>query len=167
MANKVGAPAKVVSGAAALAAMATIVLPFTVHWEGYSAVPYKDPVGIPTVCYGETRVEMRTYTKAECLTMLKAAIANDYGAQVQRCVPGIDRNLYAFAALTDAAYNAGTAAACRSPMAREFAQARWEAGCKRFKGWYDTARGVKLKGLRNRRVEDAIWSETALCMKGV
>ena len=156
-----------VGGGAALTAMAAILLPYTSHWEGTRLIPYRDLGGVMTVCTGETRVQMRRYTPAECKAMLQRALKDEYGPKVLACVPGIDRNIFAFAALTDAAYNAGPAAACRSPMARAFRVGNWRAGCAAFKGWYDTVKGLSVKGLRNRRVEDKTWSETALCRKGL
>lgn len=154
------------TGAAFVAAMAAIAMPYTSHWEGFRPNPYRDIGGKWTVCYGETRVEMKAYTKAECQAMLTKALASDYGAAVLKCVPTLPENIYAGAALTDAAYNAGAAAACRSPMARLFRERRWREGCEAFKGWYVTVSKKFVRGLANRRTDDVEWSERSLCMKG-
>ena len=35
-----------------------LAIPFIGGWEGKSNDPYNDIVGVKTVCYGETRVEL-------------------------------------------------------------------------------------------------------------
>jgi lysozyme len=60
---------------------------FVAGWEGVQLVAYKDPIGIVTVCAGETRgVKMGDrYTMAECQAMLAAAL-QDYADGARRCV---------------------------------------------------------------------------------
>lgn len=152
--------------AAAIVAAVAIAAPVAMHFEGLRTKPYRDPVGIPTVCYGETQRAMRTYTPDECAVMLQARQARDYAPQVLQCVPGLaDRSrINAFAASTDFAYNAGVRTFCRSSMAKAFNAGRWADGCRAF-GLYDKARLngrlVVLRGLARRRT-----AETALCLKG-
>lgn len=151
---------------AAIAAAVAIAAPVAMHFEGLRTKPYRDPVGIPTVCYGETERTMREYTPAECGVMLQARQARDYAPPVLQCVPGLAerRRSNAFAASIDFSYNAGVAAFCRSSMARAFNAGRWADGCRAF-GLYDKAR-VKgrltvMRGLARRRA-----AETTLCLKG-
>ena len=152
--------------AAAIAAAVAIAAPVAMHFEGLRTKPYRDPVGIPTVCYGETQRAMRQYTPSECAVMLQARQARDYGPQVLQCVPGLadPRRVNAFAASIDFAYNAGVRAFCRSSMARGFNAGRWSEGCRAF-GLYDKARVngrlVVLRGLARRRS-----AEISLCLKG-
>lgn len=153
--------------AAAIAAMVAMTVPITSYWEGTKLKPYLDPTKTWTVCTGETRVPMRTYTRAECDAMLKRALATGYGPAVLKCVPQLEENIPAFSASTDAAYNAGAAAFCRSPMAAHFRARNWRAGCDAFAGWYVTSKGVPLRGLKNRRSLDQVMSERAICLKGV
>ena len=150
---------------AAIAAACLVCAPLTASFEGLRTKPYADPGdGRATVCYGETEREMRSYTPDECATMLRARQASDYGPAVLKCVPGLaeSRRVNAFAASIDAAYNAGTAAFCRSPMARYFKAGRWIEGCNAFVGWYVTSNGKKLPGLARRRA-----AEHLLCLKSV
>ena len=56
-------------------------------WEGKSNDPYVDMVGVTTVCYGETRVDMRRYSDRECTAMLSDAVG-EFGAQVLARNPG-------------------------------------------------------------------------------
>jgi lysozyme len=151
--------------AAAIAAAVAIAAPIAMHFEGLRTKPYRDPVGIPTVCYGETQRAMREYTPAECAVMLQARQARDYAPQVLQCVPELadDRRVNVFAASVDFAYNAGVRTFCRSSMARAFNAGRWADGCRAF-GLYDKARVnrrlVVLRGLARRRA-----AETSLCLK--
>ncbi len=72
-------------GGAVLAAAMALIQP----WEGLRTDPYNDIVGIPTVCYGETRVQMRRYTKAECSDMLKRTLESREAKAVLKAVPAI------------------------------------------------------------------------------
>jgi len=145
-----------------------IATPLSAGFEGLKTKPYFDPAHIRSVCYGETEREMRTYTRDECMALLKDRQASDYAPKVLQCVPGFadERRRYAFAASIDASYNAGVAAFCKSRMARAFNQGQWKAGCDGFLGWYATARingkPTPLKGLQRRRE-----AERALCLKSI
>lgn len=147
--------------AAAIAAAVLIVTPFTAAHEGLRQAPYADIGGKMTVCYGETRVAMRRYSPAECKALLTKALTSDYAPPVIKCVPQLAEKPYPFAAMIDAAYNAGAGAACRSPAAALFRQRQWKAGCEALVGWRDTVKGVKIRGLQNRRRD-----QVALCLTG-
>jgi lysozyme len=146
---------------AAIIAACFIAAPLTAMFEGLRTKPYHDPGdGRPTVCYGETEREMRRYTPDECRVLLGTRQQKDYAPAVLKCVPAIGSKPNAFAASIDAAYNAGTAAFCRSPMAKRFNAGDWVGGCNAFSGWYVTAKGKKLPGLVRRRE-----AERTLCLK--
>lgn len=158
------------SGTAALILTAcAVVTPFLMKSEGLRTKPYKDPVGINTVCYGETNVPMRVYSRDECGAMLRERLARIYAPKILACIPQLAepgrRN--EFAAMIDSAYNAGPTAVCKSRMAAHFRAGRWVAGCNSLKGWYVTARDrrtgqrVQLRGLVLRREEMA-----RLCLRG-
>lgn len=137
-------------GAAVL--LATTVL--TAPSEGLKLKPYWDPAHIRTVCLGETKgVQERAYSKAECEILLERRMAADYAPAVERCAPKVanDRRVKIFAALLDAAYNAGTGAMCASPMVAKIGAGELVAACGAFTaryragpllthGWYVTAR---------------------------
>lgn len=148
--------------AAAISAAFAIVAPLTMQSEGLRLTPYRDPVGIPTVCWGATKgVENRSYTRDECTAILRRDFAA-HAEGVAACVPTITdaRRIYVFAASVDFAFNAGVSTFCKSSMAREFNAGRWATGCQKF-GLYRLAGGKVLPGLVKRRSE-----ETQLCMKG-
>jgi lysozyme len=73
------------------------------------------------------------------------------------------------AALLDAAYNAGPAAVCRSPMVARINAGDLRAGCDAFRGWYVRSAGQERKGLVARRsgIGDGRKSERDLCLEGL
>lgn len=137
------------SGAVGLAVLlATSSL--TVPSEGFAAKPYWDPAHIRSYCMGETQhVQERTYSKAECEILLEQRMGRDYAPAIERCAPAIDntRRVKIFAALLDAAYNAGTGAVCKSPMVARIRAGDFMGACGSptrkvggFYGWFTTAR---------------------------
>ena len=142
---------KTIAGiSAVIGAAAGLAVPLVSAWEGIRARPYKDPVGISTVCYGETSAEMRPYSPQECKDMLNRAITQRYGPDVLKCTPGIGDYPGAFAAAISLAYNIGPTAYCRSTAARKFQQGDLKGGCDAFALWVK-AGGRVLPGLVNRR----------------
>lgn len=146
-------------GGSLIAAAIGFAIPVIEKWEGTRLDPYRDIVGVMTVCTGETRVEMRRYTRAECRTMLETAARSDYAAAVLRCAPMLQHRAYALAASISLAYNIGGAAFCRSSVARRFNAGNWRGGCDAFLMW-NKAGGKVVRGLDNRRRD-----ERALCLK--
>ncbi|MBB5985946.1 lysozyme [Sphingobium lignivorans] len=148
------------SGALIALAMA-LAVPTIEKWEGTKTTPYRDVVGIWTVCTGETRVKMRTYTKAECETMLKSTLDNEFAPAVRKAVPKIVEHPHAYAASISLSYNIGNAAFARSTVARRFNAGDWKGGCDAFLMW-NKAGGRVVQGLVNRRQ-----AERKLCLTGL
>lgn len=122
-------------GALALVAAALIATPFIGAREGKRNDPYIDSVGVLTVCYGETRVNMRRYTNAECDAQLQSAITNDFGPRVLACTPGIADKPRVLASAISFSYNIGSAGYCRSTAARKFNAGDIRGGCNAFMLW--------------------------------
>ncbi len=147
--------------AACIAAACAVAAPFVMKSEGLRTRPYLDPVKIPTVCYGETQVEMRVYSRDECGALLRRQLARRYAPKVLECLPQLaaPNRKHEFAALIDSAYNAGPAAVCKSRMAIHIRAGRWISACNSIEGWYTTGRdrrtGVRksFPGLVKRRIE--------------
>ena len=139
---------------------AAALIATTAAWEGKSNVPYRDVVGILTVCYGETHQPMRRYTDAECKAMLSDRLADYAGPVLERNpeLRGHDSQLVAASSL---AYNIGVANYRRSSVARLFSAGRWKEACDAFLKW-NRAGGREIKGLTNRRK-----AERAICLKGL
>lgn len=148
--------AGLLTGAVIAGAMALIQ-----PWEGTKLDPYRDIVGIWTVCTGETRVEMRRYTRPECDGMLSAAIRDDYGAGVLKAVPALQHQPHQLIASISLAYNIGVKGFAGSTVARRFNSGNWRAGCDAFLMW-NKAGGKVVRGLTNRRE-----AERKVCLTGL
>lgn len=151
-------PGKVVAWATAGAV--AIATPFVAGWEGRRNDPYTDLAGYRTVCYGETRVEMRRYSDAECVQMLNKAV-EEFAGKVLQCTPILAYHPYQLAAASSLAYNIGIGAYCRSTAAKLFNSGDLRSGCNQFAHWRK-AGGVVVQGLVNRRK-----AETELCLTGL
>lgn len=153
---------KTVSGVVAAAVIAAST-PFIAKWEGLSLVAYKDIVGVPTVCYGETRgVQMGdSYTKAECEEMLRKSVA-EYYAKLQPYMTNKDIPIGVQASLLELAYNVGIHAAGTSTMMKLANQGKYKEACQQLDRWVK-AGGGKVQGLVNRRAD----SKINLCLKGL
>lgn len=150
---------KAIGGAAAAIALATTAL--IAPWEGKRNDPYLDIVKVPTVCYGETRVQMRRYSDHECMEMLQKAVAQDFAPKVYECAPVLWNRPYQAAAAISLTYNIGPAAFCKSTAARLFNAGDLRGGCKALTR-FDKAGGKTVRGLTNRRA-----AEYRLCMTGL
>ena len=143
--NKTGAAGGVI---AVVAAIAVMIMPS----EGLSLKTYKDPVGIPTICYGETQGVHYgdTKTKAECEAMLYKRIG-DYLGPVDKMMPGLPDNRRI--AYTDFAYNVGVGALQKSRIPSFEKAGEWKKACAELNR-YVYAGGKKLNGLVARRAEE-------------
>lgn len=142
------------------ATAATALIAMVATWEGKRNDPYKDIVGVWTVCYGETKVAMRRYSDAECKAMLDESLVG-YADPVLARNPGLKEHPYQLAAAVSLTYNIGPANYRRSTVARRFSSGDWRGACDAFLMW-NRAGGRVVKGLDNRRR-----SERALCLQGL
>jgi lysozyme len=129
-------------------------------WEGLQLVAYRDPIGIPTVCYGETRgVKMGDrYTKEQCSDMLLREIV-EFASEVERCVPWDSLPDTRKVAVVSLAYNIGSGGFCKSSVARELRAGNVAEACDAFLR-FNRAGGVVWRGLTNRRK-----AERELCLR--
>jgi len=143
--NKTGAAGGAI---AVVAAIAALIIPS----EGLSLNTYKDPVGINTICYGETQGVHYgdTKTKAECEAMLYKRIG-DYLGPVDKMMPGLPDNRRI--AYTDAAYNLGVGKIQKSRIPALEKAGKWKEACNELNR-YVYAGGKKLPGLVKRRAEE-------------
>jgi lysozyme len=160
------------AGGAAVIAAATSIL---VIWEGTDLVAKKDMIGTGhpiTYCHGQTDEfgkvkEGQRFTPAQCKEKLAQSLPK-YLTPLQKCVTR-EIPVKTMAALLDAAYNAGPAAVCRSPMVKKINAGDIEGGCKAFKGWYVRSDGKERRGLVARRsglAGDKRVNEMQLCLEG-
>lgn len=150
-----------------LAAVAMAALVSTVSaFEGLRQYAYRDPVGIPTVCFGETwnkgqnrPVQMGDkFTVEECRAMLADRLV-EFADGVEKCAPGLPDQRKA--AYTSFAYNVGVGAFCKSSIVRLEREGKPEEACRVLQK-YVYAGGVQLPGLVRRRQH-----EMAMCLGGV
>ena len=142
------------------ASAAALMVPLVAGWEGKSNDPYQDIIGVWTVCMGETRVEMRRYTDAECDEMLAEGLG-DFAAPVLARNPELRGRPEMLAAATSLAYNIGSANYAKSTVSRRFRQGRFREACDAFLMW-NRAGGRVVRGLTNRRK-----AERDLCVGGL
>lgn len=118
-------------------AAAAAVLAFTSPQEGVSLTPYSDKLAsnIATVCYGETKAEMRPYTLPECKAMLDSSMA-DYADAVRDLTPGFDTlEQGQKVAVIDFAYNAGIGNYKSSTLRKQYGAKNFPAACEEFLKW--------------------------------
>ena len=138
--------------AASLAASALALASIAAH-EGFRATAYRDPVGIPTIGYGETHgVKMGDkITQKEALDRLRIS-ADEHGKGMARCIRvPISQNEYD--AYLDFTYNVGVGAFCKSTLVKKLNAGDYEGACKELLKW-NKAGGRVLPGLTQRRQEE-------------
>lgn len=138
--------------AASLAISVAALSSIALH-EGFRSKAYLDPVGIPTIGYGETKgVKMGdTITQRKALERLKLS-ANEHGQGMARCirVPLSQGEYDAYLSFT---YNVGVGAFCRSTLNKKLNSGDYQGACKELLRW-TKAGGKELPGLVKRRQEE-------------
>ncbi|WP_072036364.1 lysozyme, partial [Escherichia coli] len=101
--------------------------------EGVSYIPYKDIVGVWTVCHGHTGKDImlgKTYTKAECKALLNkdlATVARQINPYIKVDIPETMRGaLYSFV------YNVGAGNFRTSTLLRKINQGDIKGACDGF-----------------------------------
>lgn len=132
-------------------AIATVMLSGKGGLEGREYVPYKDVIGVLTVCDGHAGKDIvpgKRYTDAECDTLTRA--------DLQRISRLVDPHIKApttetqRAAIYSFAYNVGASAAINSTLLKKLNSRDYAGACNELKRWV-YAGGKKWKGLMNRR----------------
>jgi lysozyme len=142
----------------ASAAALAICLPAVKKSEGYWPTVKVDTVGTGRPCtggYGETEGVKcgETHNEKYWADKLKIRLADEYDREIGKCIH-VELPDSARAAMITTAYNAGSAAVCRSPMVAKMNAGDVKGGCEALAGWYIRAQGRVLKGLINRRRDD-------------
>ncbi|MCX4310198.1 MAG: lysozyme [Desulfovibrio sp.] len=160
-------PGKIVASAALLALLggaAPLVMNKIANSEGYVPQAYKDPVGIWTKCFGDTRnvTPGAKYSFDQCVQSLNSQILA-HGKPILKCVPRLAQQPDKVkAAMVSMAYNIGVNGFCASSVARYANRGEWENACRRISQIYKTAKGKELPGLVKRRQQ-----ESELCLEGL
>lgn len=122
-------------------------------WEGKENNAYKDIVGIPTICFGETRgVKIGDYkTDAQCEASLVKELT-EYNRAMKKHVkvplsPGEE------AAYTSFVWNLGETNFRNSTLLKKLNANDRPGACTELLRW-NRAGGVEVKGLTNRRKDE-------------
>lgn len=145
------------------AAVAAAVVATVAAFEGLRTIAYRDSVGIPTICYGETLgVKMGDRkTAEECRAMLVRRL-DVFEAGIRKCLKNPDAVPDgAYVASISLAYNVGISAFCGSSIRRNLDAGNVRAACESFLLW-NKAGGRVLPGLTKRRQ-----AERQICLKGL
>lgn len=130
--------------------------------EGVRYKPYKDVVGVWTVCYGHTGKDIipgKTYAEAECKALLNkdlATVARQINPYIKVDIPETTRGaLYSFV------YNVGAGNFRTSTLLRKINQGDIKGACDQLRRW-TYAGGKQWKGLMTRREierEVCLWGQ--------
>ena len=157
------ASAAVASGLTA--ALIPIAAQFNGGMEGKENTPYKDPVGVLTVCYGHTGkdIQNRRYSDEECLALLEKDVAKH--AKALDCI-NTPLQLHEQVAFVSLAYNIGVAKFCggsgykTSTVVNKANAGDMAGACAAMSAWRNGCKAGKcspLPGLVKRRaVERAV-----------
>lgn len=119
--------------------------------EGLRLNTYRDPVGIPTVCYGHTGPDVRMgqrYTHAQCEAILIEDIRK-HKVGLDRCITApLNQNQQD--AVVSLAFNIGVSATCKSTLVRKLNAGDYVGASQEFPKWV-YSKGQKLPGLVTRR----------------
>ena len=149
------------------AAIAAALVAFVGAWEGLSLKAYRDVVGVPTICYGETEgVKMgQKMTLAECKARFIKSL-DKHAEEMEACLKSPhtlpDKVYVSCASLTD---NICSGAFCKSSVARYANAGNLKQACHSIRLYNKGRVNGKLqviKGLENRRK-----AEEKLCLEAV
>lgn len=131
------------------------------YYEGYQPTAYRDPVGVPTICFGHTATARmgQTLSQERCTQLLQADLGHAFSAVDRRAQ--VDLPPPTRAALASFVYNVGEGAFARSTLLRKLNAGDLRGACHELSRWV-YAGGRKLNGLVKRRA-----TERELCLKGI
>jgi lysozyme len=142
--------ARVITGGAVVVTGSLVA--FVAHWEGTEYVPYRDVVGVWTVCEGITGKHVipgKTYTRKDCDALLSGELEK-HGRGLLECVK-VPMPQHRYEALASWTFNVGVGAACGSTLVRRLNSGESQIPvCNELLRW-NRAGGKEVRGLTNRR----------------
>lgn len=143
---------KVRVAAAGLVVSAATLVGIAVH-EGYVGQTYLDPVGIPTIGFGETQGVKPGQTTTPVRAMVRLLdSANSIANGMVACIH-VPIYQHEFDAYLSFSYNVGYGAFCRSTLAKKLNAGDYAGACEELKKWV-YAGGKVLPGLVTRREKE-------------
>jgi len=143
--------AAIASGATALGIATVMIGSGNDGVEGLRNYPYKDPVGIVTVCYGHTGSDIvwgHYYSKEDCDALLKADLVK-VSKQVDPLIK-VPTTESQRAALYSFTYNVGVGNFRSSTLLKKLNAGDYPGACSELQRWV-YAGGRKWEGLISRR----------------
>lgn len=131
-------------GPIAISALAIALAGLFVVHEGDVRKPYKDQVGVWTVCRGVTGPSVipgKEYSAAECNT-LELAYVSQMARKMDSCVR-TPLNFEEWVAYGHFTYNVGTSAFCASTLVKKLNAGNREGACREMGRWTY----IKIKGV--------------------
>ena len=133
-----------------------------IEFEGFSATPYICPAGYPSIGFGTvfkpdgTKVTMQdtSISEATALEWLSSTLETTYLIGVLKASPNLIRYPQALGAITDFAYNLGTARYRASTLQRKINEENWPEAITELHKWRRGG-GKVLQGLVRRRAAEA------------
>jgi lysozyme len=128
------------------------------HFEGREHVPYRDPVGVWTVCEGHTGPEVipgKSYSDVDC-DLFKAQDLAIADAAVRRLVK-VPLTDWQRAALIDFTFNLGAGRLAGSTLLKRLNAGDYAGACAEYAAWVKgrvDGQLATLPGLQNRRDAD-------------
>jgi lysozyme len=142
---------KIAAGGVVITLVSAAIMKDIRKEEGREHQPYKDIVGVWTVCDGVTGPDVvhgKTYTDAEC-NALTIKHVEKHGSALLDCINvRITQDMYE--ALQSWAYNVGVGSACKSKAIRLINAGQYAKGCNELRRW-NQAGGQPVRGLTLRR----------------
>lgn len=151
-----------VGGLAAVFAACGLAIPMIAQNEDWVSVGYKDAIGVPTRCLGNTSGQItigKAYTDQQCLDLFATDVLA-HGVEISKCIK-VQVPTTSHAAFISLGYNIGAANFCGSTLAKKLNAGDLKGACAEISRW-DRAGGKVLAGLIKRRAE-----ERAYCERGV
>jgi len=153
------------------AAVALAIDNVTRPWEGRELKAYRDAVGVPTICDGDTQnVKMgMVETQAGCDARLRRRMLTEFYPALQACITGFDGKPISWQAMMiDLSWNIGHGGTCKSTAARLGREGKYLESCYAATK-FNRAGGKVLIGLVKRReMGDATRiGEGELCVSGL
>jgi lysozyme len=140
------------------AAWMVVCMPLVMASEGMVLVTSRDPIGIPTYCFGETQDAIlgEKHSEAECKALLPGRLST-FNDGLDACLH-VPVGPYRRASLVSFSYNVGTSAACGSTLIKKLNNGAGTEACAELSRWV-RAGGIVLRGLVKRRKIERAYCE--------
>lgn len=156
------------AGASLVAIAVAAILPHIQQEEGTKNVPYRDIVGVLTVCTGHTGPDVvpnKFYPASQCAQLTQQDL-NKAASGVLKYTPTLRYHPLQLASAISFSYNIGIGAYGTSSVARDFNNGEFKTACQDMLK-YTYAGGKYSQGLANRRNQEYTICVSTLTPQGL